>query len=88
MDIPAFCQYVRTRCTRAQKLEGVFFNNLQMVICPTWEEKERLEGQGVFPLHADEAELYAVSEHLTRDDKDFLSNLMLKFQGIRVLGVE
>jgi len=81
-----FCEHVKSQCERAKPLEGALYAGKQIVVCPTWEEKDKLEGKGVFPLHADEMKAMVLSS-LSKDEKGFISNVMLKFSGIRFLGV-
>ena len=85
-EVVEFCRHVKAKCTRAKPLEGAFFHGKQIVVCPTWEEKEKLEGKGVFPLHADELE-GMVSSLMNKEEKTFISDLMLRFSGIRFLGM-
>ena len=53
---------------RGKPLEGVKVFDLDVVACPTWDEKERLEGKGVLPIHVDELEAFANS-NLAPDSK-------------------
>ena len=85
MDVPSFCEYVRTKCTRGKPLEGKSFREKQIVVCPTWEEKQKLAGMGVFPIHADELQLL-VTNKLTETERNFVADLMLKFPNIKYLG--
>lgn len=85
MDTAEFCEHVRSRCLRGKPLQGAIFREKQMVVCPTWEEKEKLAGMGVFPIHADELELM-VTNKLAEDEKNFIGDLMLKYPSTRYLG--
>jgi hypothetical protein len=86
-DIVQFCQHVRSRCKWAQLVEGKFYRDMQMIACPSWEEKEKLEGKGVMALHVDELELFATDPRLSPKDKSFVCDLMLRFSGVRLLGI-
>lgn len=86
-DMLEFLEHVRSRCKRAQSL-GRSYKDMQIVVAPSWEEKERLEGKGVLVLHVDEAELFVHEKDLTSEDKSFVSDMMLRFPGIRFLGLE
>jgi hypothetical protein len=73
---------------RGKTLEGTQVFNLDVVVCPTWEEKERLEGKGVLPIYVDELEAFANSKLLTHADKQLLMKLMLKVPGTRFERIE
>lgn len=87
-EIVELCRHVRARCKRAQPVPGRFYRGMQIVVCPTWEEKEKLEGKGVLALHADELEIIATSGDLAGEEKTFIADTMLRFPGIRLLGIE
>jgi len=86
-EVLEFCRWVRNHCSRGKPLEGATFCGLQVVVCPTWEEREKLTGKGVFPMQADELEAMLLSG-LTRDQKIELAVLMLEHPGMRILGLE
>lgn len=66
---------------------GREIGGMPLVICPSWEEVQKLEGQGVLPVHVDEAETMARSTLLTAADKRFILDLKKATHGVRLLKI-
>ena len=74
------------KCTRGQST-GKVIQGLPLVICPSWDEVANLEGQGVLPVHVDEAQMMAESTLLTMSDKKFILRIKTLLAGVRLLNV-